>query len=387
MIAQAFLSAVDLLLACCCLGAAIPAILTFRNLRHFMPPPEVPSASGPPPTVSVLIPARNEERAIARAVTAALASTDVELEVIVLDDQSEDRTAGVVSAIAAADDRAKLIAGRPLPSGWCGKQHACARLAEAASHEHLVFIDADVTVAPDGIARSIAFLRASRAALASGFPRQSTVSFLDWLLLPLIHFVLLGYLPLERSRRSNAPSMAAGCGQLFVTRRVDYERAGGHAAIRSSLHDGLKLPRAYRRAGLATDIFDATDIATCRMYERDVDVFRGLSKNATEGLASPRTIVPATLLLLLGQVLPVPLAAAAIAFGWPTHSIVSACVAAALSYAPRCVEALRFKQSLAAAMLHPLAVGLFLLIQWYAAVRKALGLGTSWRGRSLAAQS
>jgi hypothetical protein len=212
---------------------------------------------------------------------------------------------------------------------------------------------------------------------------------LEWLLLPLIHFVLLGYLPLSRSRQVNDPSLAAGCGQLFVTRRADYERAGGHAAIRASLHDGLKLPRAFRRAGLVTDIFDATEIASCRMYSRSLDVWRGLAKNATEGVGSAATILPFTILLAGGAVLPPLLAAQGLATGfagWPTGAAVVALAAAVLAYLPRILEAIRFRQSLSSAILHPLGVAVFLAIQWVALVRKALGLKTRWRGRPLVPQ-
>ena len=368
--------------------AALPALLTVANLRLFRPPPE-PSAGGPLPPVSVLVPARNEERAIGRLVADVLASEGVDLELVVLDDSSDDRTAEIVAAIADRDPRVRLVRGGPLPAGWCGKQHACWQLAQAARHETWVFLDVDVVPARDAVARSVAFLEAGGAGLASGFPRQETGSFLEWLLLPLIHFVLLGYLPLARARQDNTPSLAAGCGQLFVTRRADYERAGGHAAIRASLHDGVKLPRAYRRAERVTDIFDATEIASCRMYSRSLDVWRGLSKNATEGIGSAATIVPFTILLGGGAVVPPVLAGWGLATGfaaWPTGAAAVALAAAVLAYVPRILDAIRFRQSLTSALVHPLGVAVFLAIQWVALVRKTLGLKTAWRGRSLAPQ-
>ena len=368
--------------------AALPALLTVANLRLFRPPPE-PPAGGPLPPVSVLVPARNEERAIGRLMGDVLASEGVDLELVVLDDSSDDRTAEIVAAVADRDPRVRLVRGGPLPAGWCGKQHACWQLARAARHETWVFLDVDVVPARDAVARSVAFLESGGAGLASGFPRQETGSFLEWLLLPLIHFVLLGYLPLARARQDNTPSLAAGCGQLFVTRRADYERAGGHAAIRASLHDGVKLPRAYRRAGLKTDIFDATGIASCRMYQRDADVWRGLSKNATEGIGGPATIVPFTLLLAGGQILPFALCGwgAWTGFaGWPGWALPVALAAAVLAWLPRLLEAVRFRQRLTSAVAHPLGVALFLAIQWTALARKLLGLRTTWRGRSLAPQ-
>lgn len=367
--------------------AALPAVLTLVNLRAFAPPPAAPA--GAPPQVSVLVPARNEAAAIGRLCRDVLASTGVDLELVILDDASTDGTAEIVRQIAAEDPRVRLVPGNPLPAGWCGKQHACWQLSQAARNETWVFLDVDVSPAADAVARAVAFLDASGAALVSGFPRQRTACLLDWLLLPLIHYILLGFLPLARSRHDGSPGLAAGCGQFFVTRRAAYDRAGGHAAIRASLHDGVKLPRAYRRAGLKTDIFDATPIASCRMYERNADVWRGLSKNATEGIGAPATIVPFTILLGGGQILPLALVGLGLVTGWqgwPRWAIGAALAAAALAWLPRFLEAVRFRQSLGSAVCHPPGVAVFLAIQWVALARKLLGLQTAWRGRSLAAQ-
>jgi hypothetical protein len=370
--------------------AAIPALLTLANLPRFRRAPPLPGGDGARrPAVSVLVPARNEAAAIGRLCRDVLSSEGVAIELVVLDDGSDDDTVAIVRAIAAADPRVRLVAGRPLPPGWCGKQHACWQLASAARHDTWVFCDVDVVPARDAVARSAALLEARGAALVSGFPRQETGAILDWLLLPLIHFILLGYLPLARSRETNAPGMAAGCGQWFVTRRDDYHRAGGHEAIRASLHDGVKLPRAYRRAGLATDVFDAGDIASCRMYDTSAAVWQGLAKNATEGIGSPATILPFTILLGGGQVLPAALVAWGFATGfhdWPQTAVPAALAALVLASLPRFVAAWRFGQSWSSALVHPLAVAVFLAIQWIALVRKLLGLKTTWRGRRLAPQ-
>ena len=380
--------AISLLTVTALLLAAIPALLTLVNLKVFLPAPEQGGTMNKP-AVSVLVPARNEAAAIEPCVQAILVSRDVDLEVVVLDDASTDGTDAIVRKLAEQDARVRLVRGRPLPSGWCGKQHACAQLAEVASHDTWMFLDTDVRLSPDAVRRCVAFLDASRASLVSGFPRQMTGSFLEWLLLPLIHYVLLGFLPIARSRIDNSPGLAAGCGQLFVTRRGDYLRAGGHTAIRASLHDGIKLPRAFRRAGLCTDIFDATDIASCRMYTRSLDVWMGLSKNATEGIGSPATIGPFTILLAGGQMLPWVLVGWGLATGWqgwPLWAVLVALVAVALSSLPRILEAIRFRQSFTSVLAHPLGIAVFLAIQWVALGRRLLGLQTSWRGRSLAPQ-
>lgn len=360
--------------------AAIPLVLFLGNVRVYRTPSA--SGSGPPPGVSVLIPARNEERGIVAAIESALSSERIDGEVIVLDDRSEDRTAALVAAIAQRDPRVRLISGDELPPGWCGKPHACAQLAAAARHDVLVFLDADVRLAPDGLSRMVGFLDQSAADLVSGVPRQVTGTAVESLVIPLIHFILLGFLPLERMRASRHPAYAAGCGQLFVTRRASYLQAGGHAAVRASLHDGLTLPRAYRQAGLATDLMDATPLASCRMYRSAGEVWKGLAKNAGEALAAPALIGPATLVLLGGQVLPVVLLLLATFLPFSPVTLILAAMGTMASYLPRLVGAVRFRQSTLGGLLHPAGVLILLAIQWWAFARAALGRPVAWKGRA-----
>jgi hypothetical protein len=371
--------------------AALPALLFVANLKLYLP---APLASQLPESlrqqgISVLIPARNEEASIRAAVEAVLANTHP-LEVIVLDDHSTDGTAAIVRELANRDSRVRYESAQPLPSGWCGKQHACATLATLARYDYLLFVDADVRLSADALPRLLAFQAASQADLVSGFPQQVTGSFFEKLAIPLIHFLLLGFLPMSRMRQfPTEPPYAAGCGQLFFTTRASYQQMGGHATIKTTLHDGIKLPRAYRQAGLKTDLFDATEVAQCRMYQRGSDVWSGLAKNATEGLATPVMIVPATVLLLGGQVLPFVLLVWQLLMlpeyhGWSLGLTIAACL---LAYTPRLVGVGRFRQSMLGAVLHPFGILYVVSIQWYAFVRKLLGRQSSWRGRAYPAGS
>lgn len=369
---------ITLLAAISCVLALFPALLFWRNLRAYRAMPAQPSEV----PVSVLIPARNEEISIEAAVRAALATEGVPIEIIVLDDHSTDRTAEIVASIAAEEPRVQLATAPVLPSGWCGKQHACLALARLAKFDLLLFLDADVRVTPTGIAQAVAFMHHSHAALVSGVPRQETESLLEKLLLPLIHFVLLGFLPVKRMRRDLRPSLGAGCGQFFLARRDAYEAIGGHAAVKASLHDGVKLPRAFRAAGYATDLFDATSAANCRMYRTSGEVWRGLAKNATEGLASPGMIVPATVLLVGGQILPLALAAIAAVQGASTGVWCLIAIALAATYSVRIASAVRFHQSWLGAALHPLAILVFLALQWYALARYLSGRPSRWKERA-----
>ncbi len=359
--------------------AALPLLLALRNLAEFHPPPPPLQSGERTPRISILIPARNEEAVIEAAVEAARASRGVEVEVIVLDDHSTDRTAEIVGGIGRADPRVRVEAAPPLPAGWSGKQHACHVLARLARYPNLMFVDADVRLAPDAAARLAAFRETSGAGLVSGFPRQETKTVGEKLVVPFIHVLLLGYLPIFLMRKQSAPALGAGCGQLFLAWRDAYEQAGGHAAIRASLHDGITLPRAFRRAGVMTDICDATDVAACRMYRGFGETWRGFGKNATEGMARPVALPVWTLLLGGGHVLPFLLLAAAPA-GSP--AFLMAALAVVGIWGMRFALARRFRQSLLGAALHPVGMVLVLLIQWQALFRSLAGRQTSWRGRA-----
>jgi len=378
-----------------CFFAMIPAVMFLNNLRWYRAP-RVGGALDA--RVAVLIPARNEERNIGACVESVLAGRGVGLEVLVLDDASKDRTAEIVREIALRDARVRLVEACALPSGWNGKQHACWVLAQETDAALLLFLDADVRIKPEALVRCVGEMQARGVALLSGFPRQILGGWLERMLLPLIHFVLLGLLPMGRMHKTTKVAYAAGCGQFFLAEREAYFACGGHAAIRDTRHDGLRLPEEFRRRGLRTDLVDLTELAEVRMYESAGAVWMGLAKNATEGLGSPRRIVPVTFLLLVGQVLPVVAAGFWIAF-LVSSVVVGATfddaraalivslllgVAVVASYLPRVIAVRRFRQPVGSAVLHPVGILMLLGVQWYALVRQVFGRPVEWRARSYA---
>ncbi len=372
--------------------AALPLVQTLLNLGEYLPPPTTGSG-GEVPQIAVIVPARNEEEGITRCVESVLASAGVTLEIFVMDDASTDRTAELVLEMAARDKRVHLLRSLALPAGWNGKQHACWQAAASASAPVLCFLDADVRLQRDALARTAAVLQSEGAALVSGFPQELTGTWLEKLLIPLIHFVLVGLLPMRLLRTTTTPGYAAGCGQFLVVDRDAYFRSGGHSGIRATMHDGLLLPRLFRQRGYATRLVDLTHLASCRMYRSARTTWNGLAKNATEGFAAPARILPITLLLGLGQVLPLLLLWLAwqrtiliIPFLGPSFRtgmlpVYLAAGTVVCSYLPRIINAVRYKQSWLGAMLHPVGVAIFLVLQWYALARKLLGLPASWKAR------
>jgi hypothetical protein len=366
--------------------AALPFAMICRNLALYRKPinatqPGVHAPGPAHPAVSVLIPARDEAANIEACIQSVLdAAEGVELELIVLDDHSTDDTAAIVSRLSQADPRIRLEHAPDLPQGWVGKQHACWVLAQRATHDTLIWIDADVRLAPGSFPGSLHALAqqlaTGEAKLISGVPRQITGSAMERLIVPQVLLVLLGYLPIDRMRQSTQPGLGAGCGQLFVADRKAYFETGGHEQIKWTMHDGVALPRLFRRHNFLTDLFDATETATCRMYEGTSATWRGFMKNATEGMASPIAIVPWTVLLIGGHVLPWVLIACGV-LTWPVL------IACGLSLAMSVALALRFKQGIYAAVLRPIGVMLLVMLQWQALFNRLRGKQPTWRGRAI----
>ena len=200
--------------ALCVIAAlAILNTLTFPRLR-----PDTDTA--PAQRVSVLIPARNEAAVIGDTVRALLNQSHLNLELIVLDDGSTDGTAEIARAAAEGDDaRLRILTGQPLPDGWFGKNWACAQLAEAAASDVLLFTDADVQWSAEGVAAALALLERSGAGLLSVWPTQKTVTWGERLVVPLMAFVILGYLPWPLVGRTRFAVFAAANGQCLLFRR------------------------------------------------------------------------------------------------------------------------------------------------------------------------
>lgn len=375
------------------LGALVMTLINLRVYRRSDPNGRVVNPDGTPdarrPMVHVCIPARNEEANLDACVRAILASDDPHLRVYVYDDQSTDATPGILARLCESDARVIAAQTRPLSSGWVGKQWACFNLAQTAlqgarDDEYLLFIDADVRLAPSCIRRTRVQAMVMRADLLSSFPRQITQSIGEALLVPMIHFILFSYLPFARMRNTNDPSASAACGQFMFFRAGAYRQTGGHELCKDSMHDGVKLPRAFRKAGLRTDLFDATDISSCRMYHGLRASWRGFAKNAYEGLGSPALLIFLTVLHALGHVLPWVHVAWAAIVGTDqapmAHHIVAA-AAVLINVFQRALLAARFRQSNLGAILHPVSIIMMTLVQWHSYALHLLGV-RSWKGRT-----
>ncbi|MDX2016229.1 MAG: glycosyltransferase family 2 protein [Planctomycetota bacterium] len=393
-------------------GAAISAFMlamTAANIRRYTRDRATGREANSLPRVTVCIPARNEEANIAPCVEGLLSGGYPALRVLVYDDQSTDRTPEIVRELAARDSRVSLVPMVEKTPEWNGKQHGCWRMAQFAAcddapSDWLLFTDADVRFAPGALSRAIAealaretdWLRVPACkglGLISTFPRQETLSLAERLTVPMIFFILMSYLPMGRMRASLLPSASAGCGQFLLARRDAYDASGGHAGFKDSMHDGIKLPRAIRKAGFGTDLYDARDTVRVRMYRDWPTAWRGFAKNAFEGLGSIGLLIFVTIVHAIGHVLPwilAPLALAGVVGGGAEGRITLglALLAIGLALFQRLALARAFGAGgdarecggWVAVVLHPLGVLTMTLVQWHSWYLHITGQ-RAWKGR------
>ena len=270
---------------------AVHAVVNARLLRS--PRPAAGRAGSRPQPV--LVPARNEAANVGECVRSLVGQG----EVVVLDDGSSDGTAGIARTAGA-----RVIVGDPVPPGWLGKQWACAQLAADCDAPVLVFVDADVRLAPGAVEAAVALLDEAGLDVLCPFPRQLAESIGERLIQPLLQWSWLTTLPLRLAEASPRPSLSAACGQFVVIRRDALERAGGFAAIRGAVLDDLALVRAVKAAGGRGGVVDGADLATCRMYAGWSELRAGYGKSLWAAFGSPSRAAVAVALLGVTYVLP-----------------------------------------------------------------------------------
>ena len=367
-----------------------PVAILWR-LRHSRALAEWPAtAPADAPRVTVVIPARNERRNIAGCVRSVLASEYPHLEVVVVDDHSDDGTADAARAAAAGAARLPLVAAPALPPGWFGKQWACASGARASGGKPadlLCFADADTTHAPDLVGRAVNALRAHDAGLLSVVGRQELATFWERVAQPhVLAMLALRYGGTEHVTHSPRLSDKIANGQcLFVTRGA-YEAAGTHAAVRLAVSEDLVLAQRVFAAGRPVVLVAGGRQLATRMYTSLGELVRGWRKNVYAGgrEAMPlgalgRAVYPLLLLFTPAATLAPPLLVLGGAAGLvPAATVTWAAVAAAALLAAWAVGYRKFALSPLYALTYPLGAAVLL---WIVVGAIARGSRVSWKGR------
>jgi len=323
--------------------------------------------------VSILVPARNEERIIEQSVRAFLAQDYPALEVIVVDDRSTDATPRILASID--DPRLVVIRGEEMPDGWLGKPWALHQATARARGELLMFVDADIFYAPGTISAAVAHIEQRKAAMIALLPRFELHGFWENAAMPQLAMSVFSFLPIWIGERRQIALLAMGGGPGNFVRRADYDAVGGHEALRDAVVDDVSLARRLRKSGRRTETVLADDFVFLRMYHGLREVIDGFTKNAFAIFGRSYIFALTTVVLML-LIHFAPYIAAC--FGnWPSiATIVVISLTRVVLF-----RALRYPLW-SAIFLHPVMTAIwawiFIRSMWLTGIRRQL----HWRGRT-----
>lgn len=263
-------------------ASSVRTIIALRRLRS------LPLLEGQPQIVlnswrfdacvSIIIPARNEEHNLRACVDRVLAQRGARIEIVIVDDQSEDRTLEIANETARKDSRSLVLRSADLPSGWTGKTYALHQGAGASTGEWLLFLDADVRLAPDAVGTALAFATACSIDLLSLSPLQHAEGFWERLLQPLVFDLLNEKYDLRAVNNPNSP-IAAANGQFIMIRRHAYFQIGGYEAIKNHVLEDVALAQRAKQAGFRIYFANTRSLAETRMYGGLIEIWDGWTKN------------------------------------------------------------------------------------------------------------
>jgi glycosyltransferase involved in cell wall biosynthesis len=239
----------------------------------------------PSDAVSAILPVRNEEAAVERAVVSLAAQPEIR-EILVVNDQSSDGTARVLAQLSAREPKIRVMDAGPLPPTWVGKNHAAWRGAQHASERWLLFTDADAVHLPGSAARALADAAAIGAAMVSYSPAQELHTWWERALIPFIFCRLSELYSYAAVNDPQSPAAAAN-GQYLLVRRDAYDAIGGHAAVSGEVLEDVALARRAKAAGVGLYFAPGSEIARVRMYASFRAMWEGWTKNLFPLLKTP----------------------------------------------------------------------------------------------------
>ena len=243
------------------------------------------------PRVSILIPARDEESSIAKLLANLQNQDYPDFEVIVCSDHSSDNTEDILNWFAGEDERIRWFLGGKLPEDWLGKNFACHQLAQKASGNYLIFMDADVELSANAISKAVAFFQEKQLSLLSIFPQQKMETFAEWLTVPVMNWILQSLLPMILVQKTSFPSLSAANGQFMMFEAENYRINQWHSKVRNQNVEDIRLARMIKTSGLKMAVLLGNQDVFCRMYRRVDEAILGFSRNMHEYFGGNRLLM------------------------------------------------------------------------------------------------
>lgn len=331
------------------------------------------------PLISVLIPARNEEENIGECVTSLLNSDYPHLEIIVLDDNSRDRTYQIVRILSRSHKNLRIIKGQKLPPGWNGKNWACHQLAYAAKGDWFLFTDADTRHRTNSVSAAIRAAEKKQSHFVTAIPGLIMKTWAEKLILPVIHFAFFVLMPYKLINLSKNSRVAIGIGPFLFIQKKRYFSCGGFESIKTEILDDMALAKRVKQDKGKLAVIDGTEIVQVRFYRCFKEIWSGLSKNSFQAIgSSPHFLVGIFAACYFLFIYPYLYLATAIYY---SQSIMIPFIQVLLISLIRIGLSSRFKTNITYSLLHPLMILLILFILLNSFRLSLFGKKVEWKER------
>ena len=354
------------------------ALRTFVALVNFLSRVHLPEQQPPEcPKISILIPARNEETVLGRLLESLEKQDYPDFEVIVCNDHSSDNTEDILNWFEGEDSHIRWFLGEKLPDDWLGKNFACHQLAQKASGKYLVFLDADVELANDAIAKAVAFFQNKKLALLSVFPQQKMESVAELATVPVMNWILQSLLPLILVRKTKFPSISAANGQFMMFDAENYSKYQWHSQVKNQNVEDIRLGRMIKAEGFKMAVLLGKNDVFCRMYKSFDEAITGFSRNIHEYFGGRIAVMICFwLLIVLGPMIV-----------WIALGFELLLLFILLVIINRMLIAIASRQnSFVSLLLHPIQMISFTAIVFYNIYRR-IRKNTEWKGRTIKFQA
>ncbi len=325
--------------------------------------------------VSILVPARNEEKNIGRCLDSLLKQNYPNFEIIALDDSSTDKTLEVLEIYANSYDNIKAVKGEPLPEGWIGKNWACRQLAWHATGEIMIYTDADVWHDSSAVSKTIGLMEKHDLDFISAFSQQKTVTFFEKLIIPVIDLIIYSFLILWSTKLLKSKMLAAANGQWLAIKKSVYDDIDGHESVKDKIVEDVELSKLIKARGYRILTTAGTGIVFCRMYSSLTEIWEGLTKNLF-GISANSFFVLFIFLsiITISAIIPFFLL-------FTKVFLIAALISIALNILWRSLLAVRFGHPfLIGVLLHPISALFLIAIGLNSAIKSKFGK-VSWKGR------
>jgi chlorobactene glucosyltransferase len=342
------------------------------------------------PRVSILLPARNEEkRILAECVRSLLAQTYENFEIIAVNDRSNDKTAEILREFAKGNFKLRVIEGAELPADWLGKPFVLSQALSQANSEWIVSVDADVVFAPVAIETAVSYAAQNNFDALCLIPFDVCGSVWETIFLPTFGWFRMLKMPPSLVNNPKCPE-SMGVGNFFLVRRAALEKVGGFESVKNEVAEDLRLAQLLKETGARFRLDYAPDLLQTRMYTGLVEIWLGFTKNLFAGsnFSVLQTFSGAGSILMFG-VFPIVLAAfcltgwiilAQVYFFWvfvPAF-LIYICQTTVFAHLHRA-----WKKPLRYALFAPLGMFLFATILVNSAIKVSTGRGVVWKERTI----